>query len=177
MAEQIRVHNKSELGKYRKIIQDNLDKCVIQLKELLQGRNSVEIFQILKFEKSVTEPLSGKTENLIEVINQSMTYLVSIIAVEYLYDIHTEQTYIINWGNIAGYDIESVDGTIVCECFAATSYSSNGKLSKDLKRLSQNDIAIYKYEFFYDKEFKESQRSFYEEKYPGIQIVKFSDIQ
>lgn len=72
-------------------------------------------------ENSVTEPLSGKAENLIEVINQSMTYLVSIMAVEHLYDVHKEQIFKINWVNVAGYDIESADGTIICECFASTS--------------------------------------------------------
>ena len=47
----------------------------------------------------------------------------------------------------------------------------------NLKRLSQNGTAIYKYEFFYDKEFGEQQKEYYEGKYPGIEIVKFYDIK
>lgn len=55
------------------------------------------------------------------------------MAVEYLYKIYPAQAFIVNWGNVPGYDIESADGTIIAECFAATSYKSNGKLAADLK--------------------------------------------
>ena len=77
---------------------------------------------------------------------------------------------------MAGYDIESQDGTIIAECFAATSYKSNGKLTADLKRLNENKTALVKYEFFYDKEFKDEQKPFYNEKYPTVTIIKFSKI-
>lgn len=176
MAKQITVHNESELQQYRDIIKKNLDKCVLQLQQLLQHRTSIEIFQTLKFEKSVTEPLSSEAENLIEVINQSMTYLVSVMAVEYLFNIYPSQSFIINWGNLSGYDIESTDGTIIGECFAATSYRSNNKLNKDLQRLADNDTAQHKYEFFYDKEFTENNRAFYVKKYKDIQIIKFDNM-
>ena len=107
MTESITVHSISELNIYKDKIVSNLNKCVNQLREILAHNYSLEIFQVLKFEKCVTEPLSGNDENLIEVINQSMTYGVSIMAVEYLYKIYSDQTFIINWGNIAGYDIQS----------------------------------------------------------------------
>jgi hypothetical protein len=127
---------------------------------------------MFKYEKLVAEPLSGKQENLIEVINQSMTYIVSIMAVEYLLKIFPDKAFVINWGNVSGYDILSEDGCVICECFAATSYRSNGKLSSDLKRLNKAS-ADYKYEFFYDKEYTESQHKYYHGKYPDIQIIKF----
>lgn len=41
------------------------------------------------------------------------------MAVEYLYKIYPAQAFIVNWGNVPGYDIESADGTIIAECFAA----------------------------------------------------------
>ena len=175
MTESITVHSISELNIYKDKIVSNLNKCVNQLREILAHNYSLEIFQVLKFEKCVTEPLSGNDENLIEVINQSMTYGVSIMAVEYLYKIYSDQTFIINWGNIAGYDIQSEDGTIICECFAATSYKNNKKLATDLERLNNVD-ANHKYEFFYDKEFGEKQKMIYQEKYPQIQIVKFEEL-
>lgn len=177
MTESITVHSISELEKYKELINTNLEICINQLKELFKKNNALEIFQELKFEPCVTEPLSGKPENLIEVINQSMTYLVSIMAAEYLYNTYPEQVFKINWGNAAGNDIESLDGTIIAECFAATSYRSNGKLTADLKRLDMNKSALHKYEFFYDKEFSDKQKVYYENKYLGIEIIKFKNIK
>ena len=79
-------------------------------------------------------------------------------------------------GNVSGYDIESRDGEVVAECFAATSYQSNRKLAKDLKRLSENNNAAYKYEFFYDMEFTDKSKGYYENKYPDVKIFHFTDV-
>lgn len=176
MTEQIIIHDKNELKKYRTDILHNLDASIMLLKQILESKDTLNIFKTLKFEKSAVEPLTGKPENLIEVVNQAHTYLVSIMAVEYLYEKYPNQVFIINWGNIPGYDIESMDGSIIAECFAATSYKSNGKLTADLKRLATNTTALYKYEFFYDKEFTENHTTYYKEKYHDIEIVKFYDI-
>lgn len=174
MTKSITVYNKEELDVYKENIVNNLEESVKQIEKIIREKESLEVFKDFKFEKIAREPLSGKRENLIEVINQSQTYLISILAVEYLFDKYPEQVFVLNWGNIPGYDIESVDGTIIAECFAATSYKSNGKLTADLKRLNANNTACIKYEFFYDKEFKEEQKQLYKEKYPTVTIVKFS---
>lgn len=176
MTERLVVHNRTELEKYKQVILDNLLESVRVIGELIRDSSALEVFKRFKFDKIAIEPLTGQVENLIEVVNQSQTYLVSLMAVEFLYQRFPNQTFIVNWGNIPGYDIESADGAIIAECFAATSFRSNGKLVNDLKRLSQNDTAIYKYEFFYDKEFGEQQKEYYEEKYSGIEIIKFNDI-
>ena len=177
MSKQIVVHNTAELDKYKNTIWDNLNSSTNMLQQVLNNNDALDAFKIFKFEKIATEPLSGNPENLIEVINQAHTYLISIMAVEYLYKLYPAQAFIINWGNIPGYDIESVDGTIIAECFAATSYKSNGKLATDLKRLAGNTEAEHKYEFFYDKDFTENHKEYYKEKYPDIEIVKFKDIE
>ena len=177
MSKQIVVHNADELNKYKKIILNNLNGSINMLQQVLSNNDALDAFKKFKFEKMATEPLSGNPENLIEVINQAHTYLISIMAVEYLYKLHPAQAFTINWGNIPGYDIESVDRTIIAECFAATSYKSNGKLTADLKRLASNKEAEHKYEFFYDKDFTENHKEYYKEKYPDIEIVKFQDIK
>ena len=130
----------------------------------------------MKFEKIAFDPISGKEENIIEVINQLQTYMISIMAVEYLLEEYTDKSFAINWGNIPGYDIESSDGEIIAECFAATSYRSNGKLIADLKRLKNDTSAKYKYEFFIDKEFTDKQMEYYEKKFESIKIIKFCQI-
>ena len=177
MTEHIIVHDKEELGVYKRDVIRNLQRNIEAIQQILVCRDALEAFKEFKFEKVAVEPLTGRPENLIEVINQSHTYLISIMAVEYLFQKHPKQEFTINWGNIPGYDIESIDGTIVAECFAATSYRSNGKLAADLKRLASNSTAVYKYEFFYDEEFLDSHRAYYKDKYPDIEIVKFQEIR
>ena len=177
MSKQIVVRNIDELDKYKNTILNNLNNSANMLQQVLNNNDALDAFKIFKFEKIATEPLSGNLENLIEVINQAHTYLISIMAVEYLNKLYPAQAFIINWGNIPEYDIESVDGTIIAECFSATSYKSNGKLVADLKRLACNTEAENKYEFFYDKDFTENHKEYYREKYPDIEIVKFKDIK
>ena len=177
MTKQIVVHNTDELDNCKKTILNNLNRSVNMLHQVLNKNDALDAFKRFKFEKIAVEPLSGRAENLVEVINQSHTYLISIMAVEYLYKLYPAKAFVINWGNIPGYDIESVDGTIIAECFAATSYKSNGKLTADLMRLADNTEAEYKYEFFYDKDFTENHKEYYKEKYPDIEIVKFSKIE
>jgi len=177
MTERVVISNRFELEKYRQIIEANIEKNVTNLKRLLNENNPLDAFGEMKFNKIAIEPISGKEENLIEVINQLQTYMISIMSVEYLLDVYPNKEFNINWGNVSGYDIESTDGEIIAECFAATSFRSNGKLTADLKRLFNNETAVYKYEFFYDKEFSEVQKEYYENKFKGIKIIKFYKIQ
>ena len=177
MTEQIIVSNIFELASYRNRIVENMEKSVFELKKILDEETPLDAFGKMKFDKIAIEPISGDEENIIEVINQLQTYMVSIMAVEYLLAAYPNKSFIINWGNIPGYDIESDDGEIIAECFAATSYRSNGKLALDLKRLNNDISAKFKYEFFYDKEFTEKQREYYENKFEGIRIIKFCEIK
>lgn len=108
------------------------------------------------YKKTIVNNLKESVEAIRTVIN-SCEALETFQAFKY-----PHQSFMINWGNIPGYDIESIDGAIIAECFAATSYKSNGKLTADLKRLKNNITALYKYEFFYDKEFTENHKAYYQ---------------
>ena len=81
MSKQIVVHNIDELDKYKNTILDNLNNSVNMLQQVLRNNDALDAFKIFKFEKIATEPLSSNPENLIEVINQAHTYLISIMAV------------------------------------------------------------------------------------------------
>lgn len=176
MAKSVIFHNTKEINSYREVILKNLSHSISAMKELFENEDASEIFRQCKFKKIAKEPISGEPENLIEVINQSQTYLVSLAAVDFLFEKYTTKSFIVNWGNASGYDIESSDGTIIAECFAATSYRSNGKLAADLKRLASNKIAKEKYEFFYALDFTEKSKRYYEKKYPDISIIRFIQI-
>lgn len=172
MANTVTISSAEELSRYKTTILSNLKKSVQDIKAMIDSEDAQEIFKHFKFDKIATEPLSGKPENLVEVINQSQTYFVTLAATEYLLSHHPEKSFLLNWGNVSGYDIESTDGEIIAECFAATSYRSNGKLTADLKRLFSNQTAMYKYEFFFTGDFSEANKEYYENKYAGVCIVK-----
>lgn len=177
MEKSVLIRNKEDLKHYREQIKMNLNLGFKNLIHLIETDDVLNVFQKMKFEKIVIEPLTGEPENLLEVVNQCHTYLVSIMGMEYLLEIFPDTSFTINFGNVSGYDIESEDGRIIAECFAATSYRSNGKLAADLIRLAENENAKYKYEFFYDKEFTEKNKTYYQDKYPDIMIVKFQEIR
>lgn len=177
MTKPLSVSSKDEIIIYKETIRNNLHQNINTLSTILDSNNALEVFEKLKFDKIGLEPLTGNSENFIEVINQCHTYLVSIMAVEFLLQEHPGHTFVINWGNIPGYDIASTDNMIIAECFAATSYKSNGKLATDLKRLAANATAKHRYEFFYDKEFTEKHNAYYQEKYPNIKIIKFQELK
>lgn len=170
------IKNVEELKRYRATIVENLSTGVEMIKELLDTNDPLSFFKTIKFEKSITDPLTGEPENFIEVVNQSQTYLVTLMGAEYLLLKHPDTVFKVNLGNVSGYDIESVDGKIIADCFAATSYRSNRKLTKDLKRLAENECAEHRYEFFYDTEFTEEHNLYYKKAYPQIEIIKFSEI-
>lgn len=176
MTKPLQVNSLEELHRYKTRIEQNLKACKENLQVLLEQEAPFSLFGKMKYEKIGIEPLTGEAENIIEVINQAQTYLVSIKAAEYLLMEYPEHSFMINWGNIPGYDLESEDGSIIAEVFAATSYRSNGKLAADLNRLSQNTTAEHRYEFFYDREFSETNRTYYEGRYPDIKIIKFDTL-
>ena len=146
MANTVTISSAEELSRYKPTILSNLRKSVQDIKAMIDSEDAQEIFKHFKFDKIATEPLSGKPENLVEVINQSQTYFVTLAATEYL---------------LSHY---------------ATSYRSNGKLTADLKRLFGDRTAARKYEFFYACDFSDTSKKYYENKYVGVCIVKLDSI-
>lgn len=84
MANTVTINSADELRTYKATILSNLAKSVWDISAIIESENAQEVFRQFKFEKIATEPLSGKPENLVEVINQSQTYLVTLAATEYL---------------------------------------------------------------------------------------------
>lgn len=169
------IKNKDELNKLRSEIMGSLDKSVVMIKELMGSMDSLSFFKKIKFEKTVTDPLTGEAENFAEMIDQCQTYLVTIMGAKYLLDKFPDTEFTVHLGNVSGYDIISKDESIIAECFASTNYKNNNKLYNDLKSLSENKTAKYKYEFFTDFRATAKVISNAKEKYPDIEIIKFKD--
>ena len=91
-----------ELETYREMIISNLQKGYEQIKKLTETEDALSFFRMIKFKKTAVEPFTGKPENFIEVVNQSQTCLVSIMATEYLFERYKDSAFRVNFGNSAG---------------------------------------------------------------------------
>lgn len=174
MAEPVIFQSLSQIEDYRQKIRRNLSATMDALGEILKREEPFAFFHKMKYEKFSKEPVSGTPENLLEAVNQCQTYLVSLRGAEYLLQKYPEKSFRLNWGNVSGHDLESLDGSIIAECFAATSYRSNGKLLADLRRLESNQTAREKYEFFYSPDFDQGKLQSYTRKFPCICTIALS---
>lgn len=110
-------------------------------------QTAIDTICALKFERVIDDRMFDEKLNFIEYLNQTFTYLVCLTAGVYL--LKEERPVTIHFGTAAGYDVEAGGGSLVGECFAATSVKSNSKLKNDLLRLQANHVAQEKYVFFY----------------------------
>ncbi len=161
--------------KYRNQIIENSNQTSTKLCELLSVNNGFGSLKEIKFTKCGQDPLFDSSLNFIEQVNQTFTYLVCLRAVEQLLILHPATSFVVNFGTQSGFDICSMDGDIICECFAATSPKSNQKLEKDAHRVDSKD-AKYKYVIFYssDKDLKYIDKV--SNKYNYVKIMSLSEI-
>jgi hypothetical protein len=144
----ITIRNSSEVEKHIKTIELSIEKAISNISKMVE--NPIELFYRMKFGQIGTDPLSERPLNIIEQLNQTYTYLVSFKAARYIFEELNFQGEInLNIGTASGFDIETLDGSIIGEVFAATSVSSNQKLKKDIARLKGVDTTARKYVFFY----------------------------
>lgn len=136
---------------------------------------SKRLFYQLKFLAFGKDPLTERDLNFIEQLNQSYTYLVSFYAVKYLIENHPYcGNYKLNLGTASGSDIESDDGMVIAEVFAATSIASNQKMQKDIEKLKKADTAKIKYLFYHTPVEDSKQVERFLEMNKEIQIVKIN---
>ena len=100
--------------------------------------DGIEILRQMKFTEMAWHPVDDRPLNLIEQLNQTWTYLVTLKALPFLFERHPAAGgFQLNLGTASGTDIESVVPNLVAaEVFAAVHPSNNRKLSKDLKKLA-----------------------------------------
>jgi hypothetical protein len=147
-----------------------------KVEELLSKGSGIELLRQVKFTQSGYDPLFEKPLNFIEQTNQTFTYLVSLAAVERLLSLYPDRSFRVNFGTCAGYDIESEEGDIICECFAATAPDSNNKLKNDVERLYSNKSAAQKYVIYYAEIPKEKHVDNIRDKYQGVEIISLDSL-
>jgi len=143
----------------------------IKLGDILKSASANEFLYRVKFEPIGCDPLKHDRQlNLIEQVNQHFTYLASLRAAELWLNWHPKAIpFTLNLGTTSGFDIESSgEGGIVAEVFSAVNPTNNGKLNKDVKKISGTQ-AKHKYVFYLcPGEDTESEQPNYN--YPNVKI-------
>jgi hypothetical protein len=114
-----------------------------------QTNDPMSLLRAMRFDTIGHDPLTGEPLNVVEQLNQTFTILVTLRAIEQLFELHPDAGgFRLALGTRSGRDIESVKERLVAaEVFSATRPTSNQKLKKDQMRLA-TDPAQYRYVFF-----------------------------
>lgn len=149
----------------------NAEKSIEVLKKRADDLPGMQFFAEIKFGKTGRDPLTGCELNLIEQINQTYSDIVALSAVQDLLTQYPGKAFEMHLGPIAGYDIQSTDGEVIAECFAATSVNSNDKMNKDCCKLLRAQ-AVYKHLYFCTYRDSENVLQNKYAKYPEIQFKR-----
>ena len=128
------------------------DGTVRALRDILSNEgDSLQVLRMMKFEEIGHHPTESRRLNIIEQVNQTFSYLLTVEAERTLLARHPEaQGLRINLGTAAGFDLENlVPGVVAAAVFAATHPRSNDKLRKEIQRLVEQAPSVqHRYVFF-----------------------------
>lgn len=146
----------------------NASKTHEQLKSNAERMTPLSLLEKIKFSQFGFDPIKGTELNFVEQLNQMFSDLVVLEGAEQLLSQHPGKAFQLNLGPRSGFDIESIDGDIVAECFAVTTATSNNKLQKDSVKLLTNAPSQQKYIFFYSHNDSDEKLQKIFSKYPNI---------
>lgn len=144
-----RISTLAALAPLEAAISRSAETTLHQLQARLACQRDLNGFAALRFDPIGCDPLdASRSLNLVEQLNQSFTYLASILATRWLLERHPAHApYTLNLGTTAGSDIVSDDGAVAAETFAATHPGSNQKLQKDVAKVRRVS-ATHRYVFY-----------------------------
>ncbi len=144
------ISNLYDLDRLEGRILRSVETSVATLKRLLESGDSIGLFAKLKFIDVGIDPLNeNRPLNLVEQLNQTFTYLASIVGARWLASRHPESLPLtLNLGTSPGFDIQSGCGKFIAETFAVTHPNSNDKLRKDVDRLENHKLAEHRFVFY-----------------------------
>lgn len=169
----LRILSAQDLDQVLRSLRFAADRTVLALGDILANeRDSLQVLAKMKFQEIGHHPADDRPLNIVEQVNQTFTYLVTLEAARWLLLQHPGCGGLnINLGTNAGLDLESIEpGFIAAEAFAATHPRSNDKLRKDVARLVEKaPDAEHRYVFFSCPEYP-SGRQVKLETVPGIEV-------
>lgn len=134
MADARVIRTESELAALRSTLRATSEKARESLRALV---DHPQLLSKLKFERLGCDPLDpSDPQNLAEQIDQQATYEVAVLALEELFRRFPGRDWTFAPGaHGSGHDIESTDGTVAAEVFAAVDPSNNRKLARDVAKV------------------------------------------
>ena len=167
------IENQKDADNYIVQLQQSMHTTIEKIR--MSQDEPCDLFYNLKFKAVGKDPLEDRDLNFIEQLNQTYTYLVSFFAIKYLYEnTNYYGKFMLNLGTTSGSDIESIDGEIIAEVFAATSVLSNQKIIKDIEKLKKVEHAKQKFVFYHTPIDETNKVSKIAEKHKEIKIVKLN---
>jgi hypothetical protein len=143
-------------------VQAAADRTAQVIKHLLDGEpNGIEVLRQMKFTEMAWHPIDDRHLNLVEQLNQTWTYLVTLRALPFLFARHPDVGgFYLNLGTASGTDIQSIaPNRVAAEVFAAVRPSNNRKLKTDVKKLVRDcPAALARYVFFGAPGFKHERQ-------------------
>lgn len=137
-----------DLSALEALVVESSRKAASALSQVLAESKPLNALARVKFEQVGFHPIQDRALNFIEQINQTFTFLASLRAAAWIFTHHSGVGPLrLNLGTAGGSDIESLDGTLAAEAFAATSPSSNDELRKDIAKVAATS-AQFKYVFY-----------------------------
>ncbi len=141
-----------QLDHHVRAVRAAADRTARALRDMLTSEtDSLQILRLMKFSEIGHHPVDDRSLNIIEQVNQTFTYLVTLEAARWILARHPDLGGVrLNLGTTAGFDLESrTPGLLAAEAFAATHPGSNDKLRKDIRRLKEKaDGTPHRYVFF-----------------------------
>lgn len=172
MNKRIQISSREEIDYLKSLLIESSAQTREQLLGLIGSNDPAELLINMKFGEIGCDPLKKERSlNIIEQLNQTFTYLASLLAVESLLDKHPKAIpFTLNLGTAGGADIQSTgDGGIVAEVFSATNPRNNKKLTKDVQKVSRIKESAHKYVFFMCPGYAEGRQDSILE-YPDVTI-------
>jgi hypothetical protein len=142
------VRSSEDLSTLEARVVASAQKSAEALARILAESKPLDALARVKFEQVGFHPIQDRALNFIEQINQTFTFIASLRAAAWIFSHHPEVGPLrLNLGTAAGSDIESLEGSLAAEAFAATTPSSNDKLRKDVTKVA-GVAARLKYVFY-----------------------------
>lgn len=144
MKKPIEISSVEQLRVLKSNVLETMAKTASELSQLQADVLPLGLFSAMKFGGVGCDPLQPNRKlNIIEQINQAFTYLASFQASELLLREHPECAPLrLNLGTAPGSDIESTDGVLAAEVFAAVNPTNNQKLKKDIEKVAATDAQL-----------------------------------
>ena len=169
----LQITSVQDLDQLIKSVRSAADRTVRALGDILSNeQDSLQVLSLMKFKEIGHHPTDDRPLNIIEQVNQTFTYLVTLEAARWLLSQHPSSKGLrINLGTNAGLDLESLEPSMIAaEAFAATHVRSNDKLRKDIARLVEKAPDVkHRYVFFCCPGFA-AGRQFQLETVPAIEV-------